>query len=697
MNDSGTRCRVGRAAGCGIGVLLCSFVGTAAGEEIVVSASRSAERAFDAPGAINAIGAEEIRNAGPRIDISESLLRVPGIFALDRQNYAQDVQLSIRGFGARSAFGVRGIRILVDGIPATMPDGQGQVSAIDLDGAERIEVLRGPLAQLYGNAAGGVVQVETGIGGPDTLTASADAARYGTRRYGLRLRGEHGAMQGAASYSAFSTDGWRDHSEARRNLFNARLRFAVSPALRITLSGNAFDQPNADDPQGLTRAEMDAHPRSAAALAIAQDARKRVRQDQLGMTAEYTLDRHRTLTGRLYGGQRDLFQALAIPLAAQASETSSGGIVALDRDYGGLALQYRQLEFMHETLTFTAGIEADGMREHRRGYVNDGGARGALKRDEQNAVWNTDLYAQLSWQPYARWTALAGVRRSVVRFRVDDDYIVGANPDDSGNVRYEATSPVLGLTFHATDALNLYANWGRGFETPSFTELAYRSDGPGLNLALDPARSRHAEAGVKFRPGADQRIDLALFHIDTRDELVVDSSNGGRTTYRNASRTSRRGLELLYEGAWTESLGARVAYTVLDARFRADADSADAALDGRRLPGTPDRQLYAALQWHPRWAGPFSGFGVLAEAIHVGGIPVDDENTDAAGSHTHFNLRTELKKRVGTATLTSYARLDNLSGERYAGSVIVNQAAGRYFEPAPERTWSIGVIAELAL
>src|SRR5690606_10733175 len=194
-------------------------------------------RAFDAPAAVNSVDADDIRRAGPRINVSEPLVRLPGIYALERQNYAQDLQLSIRGFGARSAFGIRGIRILVDGIPATMPDGQGQVSAIDLAGAERIEVLRGPLAQLYGNAAGGVLQVHTGVGGADRLSTSIDIGSDHTHHYGLRLRGEQGRMQGAASFMHFDTDGWRDHSAARRRLFNSKLRFDLSPAAQLTLVG----------------------------------------------------------------------------------------------------------------------------------------------------------------------------------------------------------------------------------------------------------------------------------------------------------------------------------------------------------------------------------------------------------------------------------------------------------------------------
>lgn len=658
-------------------------------DEVVVSASRHEQRAFDAPAAINSVGADDIRRAGPRLNISEPLRQLPGIVALERQNYAQDLQLSVRGFGARSAFGVRGLRILVDGIPATMPDGQGQVSAIDLGSAERIEVLRGPLAQLYGNAAGGVVQVTTAVGGPNRIEGSVDFARDNTHRLGLRMLGERDAVRGAVSVSDFRTDGWRRHSAAERQLYNAKLQFDLAPTTRMTLIGNVFEQPEAEDPNGLTRADFRNAPRSVAPIVIEQDARKSVRQRQAGATLEHDIDSTRTLTARLYFGQRDLFQALPIPLGAQGNPGSSGGIIDLDRDYGGVGLQYTHRA---GAIEYTVGLEADGLREHRRGYINDGGRRGALKRDEDDTVWNADVYAQLAWRFSEHWSALAGVRRSMVRFDVDDDFITGVNPDDSGDVKYHATSPVAGLTYHASDALNLYVNYGQGFETPSFTELAYSANDGGLNFALDPARSRHWEAGLKYRPSNRTQLDLAVFHIETRDELVVASNIGGRTVYRNANRTDRHGLELLYRTRLSDTVYAHVAWTELVARF-----DSDDATDGNHLPGTPDRQLYASLMWQPQWQGAFQGFGAALEAVHVGRMYVDDDNSDAADAHTRLNLRAELLKDFGRWSLRSYARLDNLTDRDYAGSVIVNQSVGRYFEPAPGRSWSVGMIAEWRL
>jgi len=658
-------------------------------DDVVVSATRAAQQSFDAPAAIQSVGAADIGDAGPRVDLSESLSRIPGIAALNRQNWAQDVQLSIRGFGARATFGIRGVRLLVDGIPATMPDGQGQVSAIDLAAAERIEVLRGPLAQLYGNAAGGVLQVVSREGAaPPSLGASFGAGSHGLRRHGLSAGGAWGAASAAADASWLSTDGYRAHSEAERRQLNGKFVGATAAGTRITLVANDFDQPRALDPGGLTRAQLEADPRAASPAAIAQDARKTVAQRQAGVIAEHRIDAARSLVVRVHGGERELFQALSVPPAAQLAPTASGGIVTLDRRYGGAGLQYvHEHRFAASRLRATLGVEAERLDERRRGYLNQAGVQGALRRDEDSTVSSTDAYAQLAWTTGA-WTLLAGLRASRIEFETIDDYVVPGNPDDSGRRRYDATNPVAGATWHASDTLNVYANLGRGFETPTSAELAYRPGGSGPNLALEAARSTHLEVGAKWRPSPRQRVDLAVFRADTDDEIVVDTNVGGRSTFRNAGRTTRRGLELAWRLLPAPGWSAQLAATLLEAEF-ADGfgAGADAVAAGNRVPGVPQRRVFAELAWQPDpTRGPHAG----VELLHTGSIAVDDRNTDAAASATIASLRAGWRHPVGPWRLAATARVDNLADVRHVGSVIVNEGQRRFFEPAPERTWFVG-------
>jgi len=658
--------------------------------DVVVTATRLPQSSLDLPAAIDAVDARVIREDRLQTNLSESLNRVPGIVVQNRQNYAQDLQVSSRGFGGRATFGVRGVRLIADGIPATMPDGQGQAGTFDLATAERIEVLRGALASLYGNASGGVIQVFTADGPPQPeLDLALHAGSDGTRKASLRFGGQHGDLGYLAGVSRFRTDGFRDHSAASRDQLNAKLTVPLGNG-RLTLVANALDQPDAQDPLGLTRPQFEADPRQADAAALLFDTRKSVRQGQLGLAHEMAISPVDSLHVRLYGGKRSVLQFL--PQAGDAP-LASGGVVDLDRRYGGAGLRWTRRVAGERPLTMSVGVERDGMDEWRRGFVNDFGTQGALRRDEDDAVTGTAVFAQGEWRFAPGWSATAGARRSRVAFVSQDRYVVGANPDDSGAATYSRTTPVAGLLVEATPAWRLYANAGEGFETPTFAELAYRPDGAtGLNLALQPARSRHAEIGAKAGGGDAGRFTVALFRIDTRDEIVTDTSVDGRTTFRNASRTRRDGLEVAAEGHLGAGFEGSVAWTWLDARFTegfASGTPPAVVAAGSKLPGVPRSVLQAELLW--RHAG--SGFHAGAEVRASSRVYVNDANADAAAGYAVANLRAGFERRVAAWRLKAFVRVDNVGDHAYAGSVIVAEARRRYFEPAPGRTWLAGIAA----
>jgi iron complex outermembrane receptor protein len=269
---------------------------------------------------------------------------------------------------------------------------------------------------------------------------------------------------------------------------------------------------------------------------------------------------------------------------------------------------------------------------------------------------------------------------------------VADNPDDSGRVDYSATNPVIGLSFLATPTLNLYANAGRGFETPTFIELAYRNSGTGLNTELKASRSKHAEIGAKWKPSDTQRLDAALYDIRTEDEIVVDTNVGGRATFRNAGKTTRRGLELSYLGRFGEEWRATASLTALRARFDDDFGSAAA---GKNLPATPDRSAFAELVWTP--ARAWGGFNAGVEVVHTGKLYVNDINEDAAPSATVLNLRAALRQVLGDWTFSQLLRVDNVTDRNYVGSVIVNESQKRFFEPALPRNWLLALTASYAL
>jgi iron complex outermembrane recepter protein len=672
-------------------------------DPVVITAERTRQASFASPAAITAITRDTIETGGPQVNLSEVLNRVPGISVLNRQNYAQDLQLSIRGFGSRSTFGIRGVRLIVDGIPATMPDGQGQASSVALSSAARIEVLRGPMAQLYGNAAGGVVQIFTQVdNNTPTATVSTSAGPYGQGKLGLKFSGGNDTDAVMLDVSRYRTSGYRDHSAARRDQLNAKWQHDAGSDTRLSLVANVLDQPVSQDPLGLTRADWQANPKQAIAAATLQDTRKTVGQQQLGAVLEHNLSDATSLTARVYLGARHLENALSVPLTAQRpGPTSAGGIVDFDRGYGGLGAQLNHAVKLGEgsALRLVGGIEIDRMREMRRGYVNEAGVQAELKRDERNEVQNTDVFGQAGIDFNPQWSVVAGLRSSQVSFRSADFFIRAGNPDDSGGVDYRALNPVFGVSWRALPSLNLYANVGRGFETPTFTELAYRAVGTGLNTALQASRSRHSELGAKWLPAAGHRVDFAVFDIATSGEIVVNTNVGGRSTFKNAGHTSRFGIELSYAGQLAADWRATLSVTGLRAKFSDSFVSGSGAAAvtvpaGNRLPGTPSRSAFAELAWAPSQA--WGGFNAAVELVHTGALYVNDINDDAAPAATVANLRAGLAQKRGGWSFSERLRIDNLTDRNYAGSVIVNEGNRRYFEPALPRNWTLSLTASYA-
>ena len=656
-------------------------------DPVVVTATRVGQPSLEIPAAIDRLYAEDLRTGRPQVNLSESLGRVPGIVVQNRQNYAQDLQISSRGFGARASFGVRGIRLIADGIPASMPDGQGQAATFDLGSAGRVEVLRGPFSALYGNASGGVVNVRTEDAPPaTTLEGGLYAGSYGTHRAALKFGARAQGIGHGLNLSRFESDGYREHSAVRRDQLNTKLGLALNAATDLTVVGMALRQPETQDPLGLSAAQVAQDPRQVDPVALQFNTRKSIDHDQVGATLEHRLAGGDRLQATAWLGTRNVRQYLAF---SGNFGLSSGGVIDLDRGFGGGALRwFAERELGGRPLRFSAGLEHERMDERRRGFVNNNGVTGALRRDEDNTVTSADAYAQGEWRFAERWSAHAGLRASRVEFESTDYFIVGANPDDSGTVDFSQTTPVAGILYRLDAQTSLYANYGRGFETPTFVELAYRNVGTGLNFDLVPSRSRHLEAGYKaVRPGLG-RLNAAVFDIETRDEIVVDVSSGGRTTFRNAGRTERRGLELGAESLWAFPVELRGAYTWLDATYGRDFDPLVA---GKQLPGVAKEQLYAEGAW--RYA-PW-GLRVSLELLHRSRVPVNDQNSEYAASFTVLNAVAGFEQRGAKWRLTEFLRVDNLTDESYVGSVIVNENNGRYYEPAPTRSILVGVQAAL--
>jgi iron complex outermembrane receptor protein len=665
-------------------------------DPIVVSATRVPEASAALPVSVDRLGQSEIQDGQLQVNLSESLPSVPGVNAQNRQNYAQDLQISVRGFGARSSFGVRGVRLYADGIPGTMPDGQGQFSNFDLGSADHIEVLRGPFSALYGNSSGGVIAIFTQDAPPQpSVGAEAEYGSYGLQRYALKGMGRPADVNLVVDVSHFSTDGYRDHSAAQRNVLNAKARWQPDEQSSLTLIVNAIDAPDAQDPLGLTRAQLTADPQQAGVGALIYDTRKSVEQGQLGLDYERDLGTHDALSALVYGGQRATLQFQAIPRSTEAPLADPGGVIDLHNAYGGIdahVTDHRDPGGM--PLQVTAGLSYDDLQDARRDYTNFMaqllGVEGALRIEQANHVYDLDQYLQLQWDPSLRWRVEAGIRHNLIEVRSENQLATALGARDSA-VNYGAVDPVAGLTFRAGSALDLYGAYGKGFETPTLNDLQYRSTNgslPGLNIGLRPAHSDDYEIGAKATT-AHMRATLAGFFIQTRDELAVQANAEGRSVYENIPLTRRKGAELEVENSWAWGLRTQLSYTHIQALtalpYRSCVGTPCLPVSvpaGNRIPALPADALYAGLSWRHQ---P-SGFTATLEALGRAQIYADDLNRSAAAGYWIADLHGGLEQQAHSWRFSEVLRLDNLTNRRYVGSVIVNESNSRYFEPEPGRS-----------
>ncbi len=701
---------------------------------VVVTGKGFEQRAFDTPYSMGVIDAQTLRDAGPMVNLSEAMVRVPGLTVANRNNYAQDLQINSRGFGARSSFGVRGLRLYTDGIPATMPDGQGQAAHFDLAGAQRIEVLRGPFSALYGNSSGGVIALVSQPVRERYVELDADAGRFGLRQGRITLQAPFGDTPGrgfdlrvGASY--FEIDGFRPESAARRTLANVRLGW-TGERDTVILSLNHFDQPS-QDPLGLNRAQFDANPRQTAPQATQFDTRKLAKQQQIGATwrhrfADLGALSESALTG--YFGQRSVTQWQAIPTGNPADPAatpptgpsgqflarSPGGVIDFDRDYEGVdgRLVWRWTLANERSAQVVAGAAFERSSEDRRGYENfvgtpptrQLGVTGALRRDEKNEVRTADAYAQGEIEFAKDWVATLGARSGKVKFKAEDHYIVGVNGDDSGSLEFSYTNPVAAVQWRGLAGWNFYVSVGKGFESPTFNELAYRPDaGSGFNSALEAQTSKQVELGAKWRDDArGLALDLAVFDARTDNEIGTATNAGGRSSFQNVGSTTRRGAEVGAGWAIDRQWRVAAALTWLDATYDdsflscigvpcndANPQNRAAVAAGNRIAGTSARSAFAEAAWKP-FANDATEVGV--EWRGQGRVAVNDRNTDDAAGWSTLALRGAHRWKFGDKSrLDALLRMDNVLDRDYAGSVIVNEGNSRFFEPGSQRAWYAGL------
>ncbi|MHA7817131.1 MAG: TonB-dependent receptor family protein [Pseudohaliea sp.] len=640
-------------------------------DEVVVTSPRLDDTVERTPFAITAVTREDIQLGRQQIGIDEALTRVPGVFFQNRYNLNQDLRIAIRGFGARAQFGQSGIRIAVDDIPLTTPDGTSQVDDLDMGSMGRVEVLRGPSAALFGTAAGGAINIYSEKPAPrPTIETRATAGDYGQRQLQLKASGRSGKLGYLASVRRQDLDGFRDHAQAETTTVNSTFHYDVDPTLELTAVLAALDK-TARDPGALTPAELAEGPRDRARQnSIDCGVRETADQYRTGVVLRKALGEGQSLRLRGYLLDREFDARLPCPFVDHTT---------FDRHYIGGGAEYRLAGTLFgRGNRLVAGVELTTQEDDRERFDADReGNRGTLTQRQRESVDSVALYLQ---DELALTDALAlrlSGRYESLDFKLRDDFL--ANGDDSGAITFEEFTPMAGLLWSPLPWANVYANLSTSFETPSLNQLENPA-GPGFLETLEAQTSTNYEIGVKGLYGDRLRYELAVFRIDLEDELVPFEANGD-VFYRNAGASTREGLELAAEARLAAGLRLTLAWSYND--FRYDRYSAGGeTFDGNTLPGVPESQLFAELAWTHS-----AGWYATWDLLRVGELYANDANSPVArvDGYTVSNLRFGRQYRLGALAVSPYLGINNLFDETYFANIRVNQNFNRFFEPAPGR------------
>jgi len=662
----------------------------------VVTATRSEAKSFDLPISIDVISQEILKDAKVGASISEISQRIPGVVINNRNNYAQELAISSRGFGARSAFGVKGVRLYIDGIPLNTPDGQGAAGSITFDSLDRIEFMRGPFSALYGNSSGGVVQAFTRSGDKDpTLSGSFSYGKWDTFRESSTFEGQSGNLNYIVSASEITSDGYRDISKYKKDNLNSKFTYQANSETTATVLLNYNNQPYTLDPQGLSPSDYLKNPKKAASTSTSSVTRLFRQQSYAGFVLDHKLSDEQNVKLTAYYGIRDNLQYLATSAAE------------VNRNYSGLDFRWNSnTTLFDKPFNITIGANYDQMEDKRHKYDVSKGNKTRYSRDEVQTAYNFDQYAQATFEPTDQWLIIAGVRHSKVTFNTKDHFLNDSaivtndtTADDSGIQVFTNTSPVFGVTFKITPKLNLYANYGRGFETPTFADMGYSdaATGAGPNLSMAPSRTKNYEIGTKAFITDNTRINVAAFKIDAKNEIIAYNydSDTTFTSYASSAKTERKGIEISLDSRLPNDFNFYGAYTIMDAEFRNKFQEYNASttpsnvLPGMNIPATYKNTGFAELSWKY----PAYGFSTAAEVVYFSDTYAYDNNNVLyrPGAYTIANIRGSLQQKINSWTINEFMRIDNIFDRTYVANVKVNSTTP--FEPGLDRNYTLGLSA----
>ena len=633
----------------------------------IVKSTRMESVLMEVPQALSLLDPVSLHRGSQQITLDESLWAVPGVFILNPYNYAQDTRIAIRGFGARADFGIRGIQLLVDGVPATTPDGQGEVDGLDLGSAGSIEVLRGPSAVFYGAASGGAFLVQT-EDPPEIpfLETRLSVGNDGYRHYQLKTGHQSHSVGHLLSGAYLESRGYRNHSETENFRLNGKAVWDFPGNRYLQVVFNAIDFPLQNDPGGLTLGVALANPRQARARNELYGSGESVRQ---GVQYQGATCQSSFVSLSFHYTRRDFANRLPF---------ESGGQVSFLRNYYGARMQYRQ---ERESGLLSMGLDMGLQDDHRKNFDNLEGERGPLVLDQDEEVFSAGAFAYYEHRLGPSWKITTALRHDVVRFDVSDRLLV--NGDDSGQITFEETTPSLSFSWLPSPDLIVYGGLSRSFETPTTTEFD-NPGGDGFNTGLDVQTARGAELGARWRLAGNRVqvfFDASLFTIKIDNALVPYElpQFPDREFYRNAGSSTRRGAELAMELDLPAGFSARASYTWSGFsydRFLAGGND----FSGNRIPGIPRHFGDIEIEYQ---AG--SGFFARWRTRFVGSLMADDANSERTSGYSLTDVRVGWRWIRGRLEVEPFLSINNLFEQTYFANIRINAFGGRYYEPAPGR------------
>ena len=643
-------------------------------DEIEVTATRLDSTLLRSSRSVSVVGKEDIQNATQLLAMDEVLAGVPGLYMQNRYNFSQDLRVSLRGFGARSAFGIRGIKVIVDGIPETLPDGQAGVDSIDLGSASRIEVIRGPSSSNFGNASGGVIAIETETGtDPGFVQTTIATGDLGYSKFQLKSGGKTENMNYLINFSKQELDGYREHSVSEGSLMNAKFGFNLSEIDRLKLSLNYTDQPKSQDPGGINLSQVNTDRKSARDRNLSYDSGESLNQKRIGLVYERN---HSSglLTVRNYYVTRDFSNKLPF---------KNGGSVNIDREFYGFGMQYQFGESLPENFSLTTGFDIDRQDDDRKRFNNDSGKLGSMSFDQQEKVSSSGLFVQSRYD-MGNFSISSGIRYDEVKFDITDRFL--SNGDDSGEIEFDAVSPSFGLNYVMENG-SIFASISSSFETPTTTELANPDTSGGFNALLKPQEANNIEIGYKSIKNDIYR-EIAVFNIDLNDELVPYELEEfpGRTFYSNVGKSSRKGIETLVSWSVKPNLTLDASYTYSDFSFDSFIDKNNKDFSGSKLPGLPESFAYLGIRFENE-----SGLNMNFNLNYSGDLFANNANSVKVQAYTVSNFRLSYNINKRNWKILPYMGMNNIFDTEFNSNIRINAFGSRYYEPAPERNSYLGI------